>query len=65
MICKRIASTCAPIAQAGVPGLTIPEIYQDPVNGLPTVDYQCLDSTVTLKFAVKLDCTYFPRRNGL
>ena len=53
-----IASACTPIAQAGVTlDFTIPEIYQDPVNGLPTVDHQCLDSTVTLKFAVKLDCS--------
>ena len=53
-----IASACTPNAQAGVQlDYQAPGIYQDPVNGLPTVDYNCLDSTVTLKFKVKLDCS--------
>ena len=53
-----IASACTPLAQAGVQlDYQAPGIYQDPDNGLPTVDYNCLDSTVTLKFAVKLDCS--------
>jgi gliding motility-associated-like protein len=53
-----IASACTPIAQAGVQlDYQAPGIYQDPDNGLPTVDYNCLDSTVTLKFKVKLDCS--------
>ena len=53
-----IASACTPLAQAGVQlNYQAPGIYQDPDNGLPTVDYVCLDSTVTLQFAVKLDCS--------
>jgi gliding motility-associated-like protein len=53
-----IASACTPQAQAGVQlDYQAPGIYQDPDNGLPTVDYNCLDSTVTLKFKVKLDCS--------
>lgn len=53
-----IASVCTPLAQAGVQlDYQAPGMYQDPVNGLPTVDYNCLDSSVTLKFAVKLDCS--------
>jgi gliding motility-associated-like protein len=53
-----IASACTPLAQAGVQlDYQAPGIYQDPDNGLPTVDYNCLDSTVTLKFSVKLDCS--------
>lgn len=53
-----IASACTPLAQAGVQlDYQAPGMYQDPVNGLPTVDYNCLDSSVTLKFAVKLDCS--------
>lgn len=53
-----IASTCTQLAQAGVQlNFQAPGIYQDPDNGLPTVDYNCLDSTVVLKFKVKLDCS--------
>lgn len=53
-----IASACTPNAQAGVQlDYQAPGIYQDPDNGLPTVDYNCLDSTVILKFKVKLDCS--------
>lgn len=53
-----IASACTPAAQAGVQlDFNAPGIYPDPDNGLPTVDYTCLDSTVTLKFKVKLDCS--------
>ena len=53
-----IASACTPLAQAGVQlDYQAPGIYPDPDNGLPTVDYNCLDSTVTLKFKVKLDCS--------
>ena len=53
-----IASACTPLAQAGVQlNFQAPGIYQDPDNGLPTVDYNCLDSTVVLKFKVKLDCS--------
>jgi len=53
-----IASACTPLAQAGVQlDFGDPSIYPDPDNGLPTVDYNCLDSTVTLKFQVKLDCS--------
>ena len=53
-----IASACTPQAQAGVVlDFGDPSVYPDPDNGLPTVDYNCLDSTVTLKFQVKLDCS--------
>ncbi len=52
-----VAAVCSQQAQMGVQlDYNDPEIYPDPVNGLPTVDYTCLDSAVTLKFAVKLDC---------
>ena len=53
-----IAGACTPQAQAGVQlDFQAPGIYPDPDNGLPTVDYDCLDTMVTLKFAVKLDCS--------
>ena len=53
-----VAANCSPQAQAGVQlDLNYPGTYVDPVNGLPTVDYTCLDSTVVLHFAVKLDCS--------
>ena len=52
------AATCSQQAQAGVQlDYNHPTIYPDPVNGLPTVDYTCLDSSVTLHFSVKLDCS--------
>lgn len=53
-----VAANCSPTAQAGVKlDYNYPGTYPDPVNGLPTVDYTCLDSAVTLHFAVKLDCS--------
>ena len=53
-----IAGTCSPQAMMGVKlDLNHPDIYIDPDNGLPTVNYKCLDSSVTLHFAVKLDCS--------
>lgn len=53
-----IASACTPQAQAGVQlDYQAPGIYPDPDNGLPTVDYNCLDTAVTIKFKVKLDCS--------
>ena len=53
-----IASACTPLAQAGVQlDYQSPGIYPDPDNGLPTVDYTCLDTVVTMKFKVKLDCS--------
>jgi len=53
-----VASTCSPLAQLGVLlDFNAPGIYVDPVSGLPTVDYTCLDSAVTLHFANKLDCS--------
>lgn len=52
------AANCSQQAQAGVQlDYNHPTIYPDPQNGLPTVDYTCLDSSVTLHFAVKLDCS--------
>lgn len=53
-----MASTCSQQAQAGVKlDYNHQDIYPDPVNGLPTVNYTCLDSSVTLHFATKLDCS--------
>ena len=53
-----IADNCTPLAQAGVVlDYDAPGIYPDPDNGLPTVDYNCLDSSVTIEFEVKLDCS--------
>lgn len=53
----QIAATCSQEAMEGVKlDFTLPDIYPDPVNGLPTVDYNCLDSAVTLTFTNKLDC---------
>ena len=53
-----VSPSCSPQAQAGVQlDYNDPSIYIDPINGLPTVDYQCLDSSVVLKFATKLDCS--------
>jgi len=53
-----ISPNCSNLAQQGVllnynaPGFTV-----DPITGLPTVEYNCLDSSVVLKFATKLDCS--------
>ncbi len=53
-----ISPTCSPLAQQGVLlNYNAPGIYVDPASGLPTVDYTCLDSSVTLHFATKLDCS--------
>ena len=53
-----VAANCSPLAQQGVLlDYNAPGIYIDPNNGLPTVDYTCLDSSVVLQFAVKLDCS--------
>lgn len=53
-----IADNCTPLAQAGVIlDYDFPGIYPDPDNGLPTVDYNCLDSSIEIHFEVKLDCS--------
>jgi len=53
-----ISPNCSPLAQQGVIlDYNANGIYIDPNNGLPTVDYTCLDSSVVLQFAVKLDCS--------
>jgi gliding motility-associated-like protein len=53
-----ISPTCSFLAQQGVIlDYNAPGYYPDPITGLPTVDYTCLDSAVVLKFAVKLDCS--------
>ena len=53
-----VSPTCSQLAQQGVIlDFNYPGVYPDPINGLPTVDYTCLDSSVVLHFAVKLDCS--------
>jgi gliding motility-associated-like protein len=53
-----ISPNCSQLAQQGVLLDTLaPGTYPDPITGLPTVDYTCLDSSVTLNFMVKLDCS--------
>jgi gliding motility-associated-like protein len=53
-----ISPNCSPLAQQGVIlDTSATGYYPDPITGLPTVDYTCLDSAVVLKFAVKLDCS--------
>ena len=53
-----VSPACSQAAQDGVTlDFSNSIIYPDPVNGLPTVDYTCLDSSVTLHFATKLDCS--------
>ena len=53
-----VSQNCSPTAQQGVQlDYTVPGMYPDPVNGLPTVDYTCLDTAVTLHFATPLDCS--------
>ncbi len=53
-----ISPNCSQLAQQGVIlDYNAPGFYPDPITGLPTVDYTCLDSAVVLKFAVKLDCS--------
>lgn len=54
----QIAGACKPLATAGVKlDYSRPDVYPDPDNGLQTVDYNCLDSSVTLYFASKMDCS--------
>lgn len=53
-----VSANCKQEVKDGVElDFNYPGIYPDPVSGLPTVDYKCLDSSVTLKFATKLDCS--------
>lgn len=53
----QIAPACDPLVLNGV-GLdfTAPNHYIDTVTGLPTVDYMCGDTSVTLYFDIMLDC---------
>ena len=54
----QIQPLCSPQAQAGVIlDFNAPGTYPDPINGLPTIDYNCLDSNVIMNFANKLDCS--------
>jgi gliding motility-associated-like protein len=54
----QIEPTCSPQAQAGVIlDFNAPGTYPDPVSGLPTIDYNCLDSSVVMNFGNKLDCS--------
>ena len=53
-----VSPTCSQQAQMGVAlDTTAPGIYIDPVSGLPTIDYNCLDSAVVMHFLNKLDCS--------
>ena len=53
-----ISPQCSPQAQAGVIlDYNAPGTYIDPLSGLPTIDYNCLDSSVVMNFANKLDCS--------
>jgi len=53
-----ISPQCSQQAQAGVVlDYTAPGTYIDPVTGLPTIDYDCLDSAVIMNFGNKLDCS--------
>lgn len=53
-----VSPNCSNLAQQGVIlNYNFLGTYPDPISGLPTVDYTCLDSAVTLNFAVKLDCS--------
>jgi gliding motility-associated-like protein len=52
-----VATNCNNSAQAGVTlNQNAPGMYIDPVTGLPTVDYSCQDSLITMFFAVAIDC---------
>ena len=54
----QIEPTCSQQAQAGVIlDFNAPGTYPDPQSGLPTIDYNCLDSSVVMNFANKLDCS--------
>ena len=54
----QIEPMCSPQAQAGVVlDYNAPGTYPDPISGLPTIDYNCLDSSVVMEFANKLDCS--------
>ena len=54
----QIEPLCSPTAQQGVKlDFNAPGTYPDPVNGLPTIDYDCLDSSVVMNFSNKLDCS--------
>ena len=53
----QIEATCAPAVMDGV-GLDFdaPGHYIDTTTGLPTVDYDCGDTAVTIYLDIKLDC---------
>jgi len=53
----QIEATCAPAVMDGV-GLDFdaPGHYIDTITGLPTVDYDCGDTAVTIYLDIKLDC---------
>jgi gliding motility-associated-like protein len=52
-----VAANCNSGAQAGVYlNQNAPGMYIDPITGLPTVDYSCQDSLITMFFAVPVDC---------
>ena len=53
-----VSPTCNAQAQMGVVlNYNAPGTYIDPINGLPTIDYECLDSSVVMNFSTKLDCS--------
>jgi gliding motility-associated-like protein len=53
-----VSPNCTPQAQMGVVlDYTASGTYVDPISGLPTIDYTCLDSSVIMNFQTKLDCS--------
>ncbi len=53
-----VSPQCSQQAKAGVVLDTLaPGTYIDPISGLPTIDYKCLDSAVVMFFDTKLDCS--------
>jgi gliding motility-associated-like protein len=53
-----VSPMCSQQAQMGVVlDYTAPGTYPDPITGLPTIDYNCLDSSVVMHFSNKLDCS--------
>tara|TARA_R110000772_G_scaffold4566_1_gene16268 strand:- start:2588 stop:4642 length:2055 start_codon:yes stop_codon:yes gene_type:complete len=53
----QIVPTCSPAVMNGV-GLNLdaPGHYIDTITGLPTVDYSCGDTAITMYFDIMLDC---------
>ncbi len=53
-----VSPNCTPQAQLGVVlDYSAQGTYIDPISGLPTIDYTCLDSSIIMHFQTKLDCS--------